>query len=133
MLMGPGTHVLTVVDVVERQSVVAVGVNRPNAAPQLLTRLEALTEPRPVARSNPVPALKASVPVGASLEFSVSKTPYVAELAVLLQPGLVPTQVTELFPFMTSLNVQVEFGPPDADELQFKFNPVCFANNEYKT
>ena len=51
---GPAHEVSVAgIGVVERHSVVVVGVNAPTAVGQLLTRLNALTEPRPVARSRP--------------------------------------------------------------------------------
>ena len=101
------------------------------------TRLFALTEPNPVARSNPAPAEYAMVPVIAPVfGFKVSSIPRAADLEfVLLQPWVPPIQGTELFPKITSLNTQLTAGPllvpGPFDELQFA--GVCAAARGYST
>ena len=59
IVIAPGVHVASVTAVVERQSVVVVAVNAPTAVPQLFTKFAAFTEPSPVAKSRPAPALNA--------------------------------------------------------------------------
>ncbi len=116
-VIEPFTQVLSVLGAVERHKVVEVGWKPPAAAVQFVTKLYASTEPRPVARSKPVPALNAGTPFGTPLEFVCSKIPYAPSFAVSLQAGLAPTQGTELLPRVTSWNVHLESG--DEEELQF--------------
>src|ERR1700733_751974 len=98
-------------------SVVEVPMNAPTAAGHPSTKFVTLSEPRPVARSKPVPVTKPSTPVGLPLEFTVSSTPTDVELTVvLLQLNVAARHGSELFPFTTSLKTQVDAGP--SEELQ---------------
>ena len=97
---------------------------------QFFTRLAALTEPRPVAKSYPAVVVHAGVVAlnGAGADGS-TRTP-IASNACVLQFGVFvwlrtlcvakePTHATELLPFVTSLNVHaglIPVGP--SDELQ---------------
>src|ERR1700732_1854337 len=96
----------------ERASVVVVETKLPTAADQPLIRFVTFTEPRPVARSNPVAVPNPIVPVGAPTLFTVSSTPTEADPGVVtLQLKLAARHGTELFPFTTSLKTQFDAGP----------------------
>jgi hypothetical protein len=114
-------------DVNERHRVVVVCVNAPTVAGQLLTRLNALTEPSPVARSYPVPAGNEGVE---AVGMPASTTP-IPDVPVLLHSNEPAAQGTELLPFVTSLNVQPGTGL--LEELHARLAVCCAANRGYNT
>ena len=80
---------------------VAVALNAPTAVPQALARFETFTLPRPVAKLYPAAAVHAGVVVAAGL----TRTPVVPAVLLLQFVAFAPpTQGTELFPLVTSLN-----------------------------
>src|SRR5580692_6550232 len=102
----------------------------PEIDPQFATRLAALTEPRPVAKSYPAVAVHAGVvAVKGAGEDGSTRTP-IAFNACVLQSGVFvkvstlcvakePTHATELLPFVMSLNVHAALMTPGpSDELQ---------------
>src|SRR5579859_122625 len=84
----------------------------PTARGHCVFRLVTFTEPRPVAKSNPVAAAHA----GVVTEPVLTRTP--VPVVLLLQFGEFPTQGTELFPLVTSLNAHVEPERASVEELQ---------------
>src|SRR5882724_8610430 len=93
--------------------VVVVAWKVPTASGHCVARLATLTEPRPVARSYPAVVVHA----GVVTEAGATRTPLVLA-ALLLQFGEFPAHGTELLPFVTSLNAQVEPEGPSVEELQ---------------
>lgn len=92
---------------------VFVGWKVPTASGHCVARLATLTEPRPVAKSYPV----AVVHAGVVAEAGLTRTPFVLAV-LLLQFGEFPAHGTELLPFVTSLNAQVEPEGASVEELQ---------------
>src|SRR6266446_5203326 len=99
--------------------VVVVEWKVPTASGHCVARLVTLTEPRPVARSYPgsAPLPAAVVHAGVVAKAGATRTPLVLA-ALLLQFGEFPAHGTELLPFVTSLNAQVEPEGPSVEELQ---------------
>ena len=85
----------------------------PTASGHCVARLATLTEPRPVARSYPAVVVHA----GDVTEAGATRTPFVLAV-LLLQFGEFPAHGTELLPFVTSLNAQVEPESASVEELQ---------------
>jgi hypothetical protein len=101
-------------EVVVRQSVDVVVIKLPTPVfllGHIVTKFVTLIEPSPVARSKPLPAVYEGVPAGVPV--STTPSPVAPELLQLNEPA---AQGTELLPFVTSLNMQAEFGI--VDELQ---------------
>src|SRR6266436_5568444 len=93
--------------------VVVVAWKVPTASGHCVARLATLTEPRPVARSYPAVVVHA----GVVTEAGATRTPFVLAV-LLLKFGEFPAHGTELLPFVTSLNAQVEPESASVEELQ---------------
>src|SRR6267154_1991608 len=110
--------------------VVVVAWKLPTANGHWVARLVTFTEPRPVARSYPgsAPLPAAVVHAGVVAKAGATRTPLVLA-ALLLQFGEFPAHGTELLPFVTSLNAQVEPEGPSVEEKKGNNSVPCAGNS----